>query len=78
VTEDLDLLSTKVNNQISPLASGDSMLFMIKNRETLIPNLSLHLFSDQDVDGGCIFKEKEIKENKDILISLQEISIRHI
>jgi hypothetical protein len=55
VTEDLDLLSSKVRNQISPVASGDSMLFLIKNLENMIPNLNLHLFSDQDVDNGCIF-----------------------
>jgi hypothetical protein len=55
ITNDLNLLSTTVNNQISPQASGDSMLFLIKNLEQTIPNLNLHLLSDQDVDNGCIF-----------------------
>jgi hypothetical protein len=55
VTEDLSLLSTKVYNQISQIASGNSMLFMINNLETLVPNLSLNILSDQDVNDGCIF-----------------------
>lgn len=67
VTEDLDLLSTKVNNQISPIASGDSMLFLIKNIEDIIPNLNLNLLSDQDVDNGCIFTNNS-KNMVDVII----------
>ncbi len=67
ITQDLNLLSTKVNNQISPSASGDSMLFMIKNLESIIPNLNLHLLSDQDVDGGCIFTDAG-KNAMDVII----------
>ena len=55
VTKDLNLLSITVTNEISPEASGNSMLFMIKNLEQTIPNLNLHVLSDQDVDSGCIF-----------------------
>jgi len=55
VTEDLNLLSTKVKNEESPNASGPSMLFMIKHLENLVPHLNLVILTDQDVDNGCTF-----------------------
>ena len=55
VTEDLNLLSTKVKNEVSPNASGPSMLFMIAHLENLVPYLNLEILTDQDVDDGCTF-----------------------
>jgi hypothetical protein len=55
VTEDLNLLSTKVKNEVSPNASGPSMLFMIAHLENLVPHLNLEILTDQDVDDGCTF-----------------------
>lgn len=53
VTEDLNLLSTTVKNQISPNASGPSLLYLIAHLEDLLPNLNLEILTDQDVDEGC-------------------------
>ena len=55
MTEDLNLLSTKVKNEVSPNASGPSMLFMIAHLENLVPYLNLEILTDQDVDDGCTF-----------------------
>jgi hypothetical protein len=72
VTVDLDLLSTNVNNQISPYASGPTMLFMVKHLEDIIPNLNLDLLSDQDVDGGCIFSKNGNNKIDVVILGHQE------
>lgn len=72
MTEDLSLLSTKVYNQISQIASGNSMLFMIKNLEILIPNLSLNILSDQDVNDGCILTDTGNNDMDVIILGHQE------
>jgi hypothetical protein len=71
VTTHLDLLSSRVNNQLTALSSSASTLsFLPRHLKTLLPHSNINVLTDADVDSGSpIFVKNRITSNRyDILI----------
>ena len=71
VTTHLNLLSSRVNNQLTALSSSASTLsFLPRHLKTLLPHSNINVLTDADVDSGSpIFVKNRITSNRyDILI----------
>ncbi len=71
VTTHLNLLSSRVNNQLTALSSSASTLsFLPRHLKTLLPQSNINVLTDADVDSGSpIFVKNGITSNRyDILI----------
>ncbi|MGB8034668.1 MAG: DUF4350 domain-containing protein [Nitrososphaeraceae archaeon] len=71
VTTHLNLLSSRVNNQLTALSSSASTLsFLPSHLKTLLPQSNIDVLTDADVDSGSpIFVKNRITSNRyDILI----------
>ena len=71
VTTHLNLLSSRVNNQLTALSSSASTLsFLPRHLKTLLPRSNIDVLTDADVDSGSpIFVKNGITSNRyDILI----------
>ena len=70
VTTHLNLLSSRVNNQLTALSSSAStMSFLPHHLKMLIPQSNINVLTDVDVDTGPIFVKNVITNNRyDILI----------
>ena len=71
VTTHLNLLSSRVNNQLTALSSSASTLsFLPRHLKTLLPQSNINVLTDADVDSGSpIFIKNGITSNRyDILI----------
>jgi N,N-dimethylformamidase beta subunit-like, C-terminal len=71
VTTHLNLLSSRVNNQLTALSSSASTLsFLPRHLKTLLPQSNINVLTDADVDSGSpIFVKNRITSNRyDILI----------
>ena len=71
VTTHLNLLSSRVNNQLTALSSSASTLsFLPRHLKTLLPQSNINVLTDADVDSGSpIFMKNGITSNRyDILI----------
>jgi hypothetical protein len=71
VTTHLNLLSSRVTNQLRPLSSSTAftMFFLPRHLKTLLPHSNIDNLTDADVDSGSsIFMKNGITNRYDILI----------
>ena len=63
VTTHLNLLSSKVNDQITESSSSSEIIFLYDHLKMLLPKSSISVLTDADVDMGSIFMKNGITNN---------------